>query len=275
MAFAQMGAGVPSAPMTYLGGLAGASLYHYLHPWLKDHHVFDFAATLEGRVESMHLERVFFGGKFAPIAMGFSALTMAAALTFEAYFPWRTEIGAIRQVDSDYALNPTAAGFLMGSLQIPMYMALGTFLGCSSGYSVTSAQVLRLIPEEFLVQYTYAKNFINCKASWQVGLGAGIIAGAAIASGFAKTVFDAVMNGASFSPASVPHVPNAQAFFGGLMIVFGARFVGGCASGHGLSGLPSLHVVSWLTIPSMFAGGILTGMVMSHYGMPMNEYLLK
>jgi uncharacterized membrane protein YedE/YeeE len=274
MVFAQLGAGVPSAPLVYLGGIAGASLYSYLHPWLKDHHMFDFARTLEGRVDSMHLERLFFSGKFIPIAVSFAAITLSAAIGIEQVVPWRADVADVYGVPQDLALNPVAAGLILGSLQIPTFLLLNTFLGASSGYSATSSQILRLVPDEFLVQYTYAKKFINSKASWQVGLGLGISLGASIFSGFGRSVLEAVKNATAVSNPSMPHVPNLQAFVGGVLIVFGARFAGGCASGHGISGLPSLHVISWFTVPSLFAGAILTGHLMS-LGMGKAEYLLQ
>ena len=48
----------------------------------------------------------------------------------------------------------------------------------------------------------------------------------------------------------------------------------GCTSGHGITGLPSFHVGSWFTVPSMFAGAILTGTVLSK-SLGQSAYLLK
>lgn len=275
MAFAQLGAGVETAPLTYLGGLAGASLYSYVHPWMKDHHVFDFSKTLDGKFESMHLERVFFSGQFIPSALSFAGFTLAAALGVERLAPWRVEVATLANVDQHYSLNPIVAGLILGSLQIPIFYLFNSFLGASSGYSVTASQVLRFLPEGILAQYAYAKTFIRSKAVWQVGMGIGIVLGAAWASGYANEVYDAMSTGSPLSASrSAPHVSKLEAFIGGILIVFSARFVGGCASGHGLSGLPSLHVISWLTVPSMFAGAIFAGNVMSRLFMTKADYLL-
>jgi len=47
---------------------------------------------------------------------------------------------------------------------------------------------------------------------------------------------------------------------GGIIMGFGARWAGGCTSGHGISGTLQLAVSSWLAAICFFAGGILTAM---------------
>lgn len=44
---------------------------------------------------------------------------------------------------------------------------------------------------------------------------------------------------------------------GGLMVGFGARYAGGCTSGHAISGLSDLQVPSLLAVIGFFAGGLL------------------
>lgn len=48
------------------------------------------------------------------------------------------------------------------------------------------------------------------------------------------------------------------ALAGGIIIGFGARFAGGCTSGHGISGTLQLAVSSWISAISFFVGGIIT-----------------
>jgi uncharacterized membrane protein YedE/YeeE len=45
-------------------------------------------------------------------------------------------------------------------------------------------------------------------------------------------------------------------FLGGVIGIFGARLAGGCTSGHGLSGVPTLGLASIITTACMFIGGI-------------------
>ncbi len=47
-------------------------------------------------------------------------------------------------------------------------------------------------------------------------------------------------------------------FFGGAMLMYGARLAGGCTSGHGLSGGLQLAVSSWLFLIVMFASALAT-----------------
>jgi uncharacterized membrane protein YedE/YeeE len=274
MAYAQLGTGTESARYLYIGGILGSLAYSFLHPWLKAHHVFDFAATTEKHFESMHLERIFFAGNFKQTAMIFGTLALAIAVGLDYIVPWRQDVLDVKSVVQSHAVSPVAAGFSVGLLQIPLFYFLGSLLGCSSGYSVISSQIFRLFPQELLVQHTYAQTFMSGKAAWQVGLGLGIVVGAAFSSGYGQSVIAALQHGESFPTVRLPHVTDTEAFIGGFLILFGARFVGGCASGHGLSGLPSLHVVSWFTVPSMFAAAIITGNILASV-MGTSAYLLK
>ncbi len=57
-----------------------------------------------------------------------------------------------------------------------------------------------------------------------------------------------------------PSVPKRMiaAFFGGAILLYGARMAGGCTSGHGISGTLQLALASWVFFPVMFVTGILT-----------------
>lgn len=253
MIYAQLGAGSATAPIVMLGGMAGAAAYALLHPYIKPLLDSDFVHTLEGKFESMHLDRVLFGGRYAESALGLAAVAVAVASGFEYLFP-SPEIPG-------YDLNPILAGTLVGSLQLPLFLVVDSFLGMSSGYSVLSSQALRLLPDNCLCEHTYMRGFVSSKSVWQVVFGLGVALGAFLVP--------QVMPGVP-SPSEVPP---AQSLLGGFLLVFGARLVGGCASGHGLTGLPSLHVVSWLVVPALFAGAIATGLAMTHLLGP-NGYLL-
>ncbi len=52
------------------------------------------------------------------------------------------------------------------------------------------------------------------------------------------------------------------AFFGGVIIMFGARLAGGCTSGHGISGSLQLALSSWTFFLTMFASGIVTALLL-------------
>ncbi|MCJ1472018.1 hypothetical protein MMC13_000662 [Lambiella insularis] len=67
------------------------------------------------------------------------------------------------------------------------------------------------------------------------------------------------------APASLLHelatgseslVSKRSAMVGGCMMILGARLAGGCTSGHGISGMATMGVASFLTVAAMFAGGL-------------------
>lgn len=54
-------------------------------------------------------------------------------------------------------------------------------------------------------------------------------------------------------------------FVGGFLSGFGARYAGGCTSGHFVSGLSNLQLPSLITLIFFFIGGIL----FTHFGLPL------
>ncbi len=60
---------------------------------------------------------------------------------------------------------------------------------------------------------------------------------------------------ARFGEGSLP-LHGAIGFAGGILMAFGARFAGGCTSGHGISGTLQLNVGSWIAAACFFIGGI-------------------
>jgi uncharacterized membrane protein YedE/YeeE len=52
---------------------------------------------------------------------------------------------------------------------------------------------------------------------------------------------------------------------GGFLVGFGARYAGGCTSGHAISGLSNLQIPSLITVIGFFIGGLL----MTHFLLPL------
>ena len=86
------------------------------------------------------------------------------------------------------------------------------------------------------------------------------------------------LNALGFQPAGKDYLPNeifgAEAILsikgilillgGGFLIGFGARYAGGCTSGHAISGLSDLQIPSLITVIGFFIGGL----VMTHLLLP-------
>lgn len=52
---------------------------------------------------------------------------------------------------------------------------------------------------------------------------------------------------------------------GGLLVGFGARYAGGCTSGHAISGLSNLQIPSFIAVIGFFIGGL----IMTHFLFPL------
>lgn len=52
---------------------------------------------------------------------------------------------------------------------------------------------------------------------------------------------------------------------GGVLVGFGARYAGGCSSGHAISGLSNLQLPSLIAVVGFFAGGL----IMTHFLLPL------
>ena len=63
-------------------------------------------------------------------------------------------------------------------------------------------------------------------------------------------------------PAPRPSPGAAWLIGAGLLVGFGTALAGGCTSGHGISGMAQLSAGSTLAVAAMFAGGILTAMLL-------------
>lgn len=62
-----------------------------------------------------------------------------------------------------------------------------------------------------------------------------------------------------FSWRALATVPGAVCVLGGgLLVGFGARWAGGCTSGHAVSGLASFQVASLAAVVGFFAGGLVS-----------------
>jgi len=52
---------------------------------------------------------------------------------------------------------------------------------------------------------------------------------------------------------------------GGILVGFGARYAGGCTSGHAISGLSNLQIPSLVAVIGFFMGGL----IMTHFVLPL------
>jgi hypothetical protein len=164
---------------------------------------------------------------------------------------------------TEKAWSPYLAGIVIGLLQIPAFLLIETALGASSSYVTIGALITSWIDPSILnVKYAASHVATTGKNWWQVALVTGIAIGAFISmkmSGARRAAVSPIWSRAlgSASPAK----RYAVAFFGGFIMLIGARIADGCTSGHGLSGMAQLSVGSTVAVAAMFAGGIATAML--------------
>jgi hypothetical protein len=165
---------------------------------------------------------------------------------------------------TEKAWSPYLAGIVIGLLQIPAFLLIQTALGASSSYVTIGAQLASWVdPSILTIDYARSHVATTGKNWWQVALVAGIAIGAFISmklSGARRAAVSPIWARAlgSASPAR----RYAVAFFGGFVMLFGARIADGCTSGHGLSGVAQLAVGSTIAVAAMFAGGIATALLL-------------
>lgn len=157
------------------------------------------------------------------------------------------------------AWSPYAAGIVIGLLQIPAFLFIGTALGTSSSYVTISANLASFV-DPSIAQIDYAaKHMAGAKNWWQVALIAGIVLGAFASSRLSGTPRWGVSP--VWARAMGAHTRARRymmAFLGGFIMVLGARIADGCTSGHGVSGIAQLAIGSFVAVTAMFGAGILT-----------------
>jgi len=160
--------------------------------------------------------------------------------------------------------SPYAAGIGIGLVACLTFLLSNKPLACSTSFARTSGMIEGLFRGKRVREKPYYREFPPV-IDWQWMLVLGVIIGAFVS---------ATLSG-DFEPKWVPDVwaeafgtsPVLRlgvAFIGGVFIGLGARWAGGCTSGHGISGTLQLAVSSWLAVVCFFAGGVATAMLIFH-----------
>ncbi len=152
--------------------------------------------------------------------------------------------------------SPYAVGAGIGILSWLTFLVSNKPIGCSTAFARTSGMIEKIFRGEKVELKPYYQEF-KPVVDWEWMLVLGIIIGALVSS---------LISG-DFDPRWVParwaaaFGPGALARFfvalaGGIFLGFGARWAGGCTSGHGISGTLQLAVSSWVMAICLFIGGI-------------------
>jgi uncharacterized membrane protein YedE/YeeE len=156
--------------------------------------------------------------------------------------------------------SPYVVGIGIGILSGIAFLMSDKPIGCSTAFARTSGMIEKLFRGSSVTEKAYYKKFIP-SIDWEWMLVLGIFIGAflsSILSGEFKATWVPMKWAETFGHTSF--IRWAVALLGGLIIGFGARWAGGCTSGHGISGTLQLAVSSWLAAICFFIGGIITAM---------------
>jgi len=152
--------------------------------------------------------------------------------------------------------SPYAVGIGIGVLSWFTWLISRKPIGCSTSFARTAGLIEKLFRGRKVETKPYYQE-VKPVVDWQWMLVVGMILGALISSllsgDFAWQWIPATW-AAAFGTNVFVRV--AVALLGGVLLGFGARWAGGCTSGHGISGTMQLAVSSWISAICFFVGGI-------------------
>lgn len=156
---------------------------------------------------------------------------------------------------------PFYVGAGIGLLSILSFALLHKLLGASAVFVHVNALVWYFVRPEHLSENAYYTKMLNDSTliDWQMALIVGVFIGSYFSGNFfqkSPVVHVPLLWKERFGPSKIKRYFGA--FLGGLVLLFGARLAGGCASGNGISGSMQLAVSGWLFLLGLFALGVPT-----------------
>ena len=152
--------------------------------------------------------------------------------------------------------SPYIVGAGIGVLSWITFLISDKPLGCSTAFARTSGMLGKIFGKKKIEENKYFQKFAP-EIDWEWMLVLGVIIGAfisALISGDFRFFFLPSKWIATFG--NTPVLRFFVALIGGILMGFGARWAGGCTSGHGISGALQLAISSWIAAICFFIGGI-------------------
>jgi uncharacterized membrane protein YedE/YeeE len=165
--------------------------------------------------------------------------------------------------------SPYLAGAGIGILITLAFLLSNRPLGASTAYAKMSGMIGHLVAPERTGAMEYFRK-IEPTVDRQFMIQPGIIIGAFIAAWISGSFGIEVVPSfwADQFGDSVP-LRWTAGIAGGVLLGFGARWAGGCTSGHGISGNLQLSIASMLASAGFFIGGILISLAL--FGVPAGQ----
>ena len=154
--------------------------------------------------------------------------------------------------------SPYVVGIGIGLLSCMAFLVSDKPIGCSTAFSRTSGMIEKWLRGGIVAEKAYYRKFA-LSIDWEWMLVLGVFIGAFFSANLSgQFQFNWVPNRWVNVFGDTPLTRWAIALAGGIIMGIGARWAGGCTSGHGISGTLQLAVSSWLAVICFFIGGILT-----------------
>ncbi len=163
--------------------------------------------------------------------------------------------GWIKARDPEEPIIPWwLAGSVIGLL-LTLAVAIAAPIGMSSEFAYTGGRIVSLLfPQAAQNPYWQGKLGLG----WETMLVLGAFIGGALAAWLTRKPSLQVPSLWAQRFGADHWKRYAVAFFGGFIMLFGARLAGGCTSGHMISGVSQLALSSFIFAATIFATGVIT-----------------
>lgn len=158
--------------------------------------------------------------------------------------------------------SPYIAGAGIGIVSCLAFVFADRPLGCSTAFVKARGLIGKLVSAEKTLGMEYYREIVP-QVDWAFMIIPGIIIGAflsSLLSGTFSVFWVPALWASVFGTSAVLRV--AVALAGGVLLGLGARWAGGCTSGHGISGSIQLSLASMVTAACFFAGGIAVALLL-------------
>lgn len=142
-------------------------------------------------------------------------------------------------------------GILFGLLGAASMVLFGP-IGVSGTYPRLTGEMLSRVAPGWAASSPYLEK-MGALVRPETMIAVGLVLGGFLASRFGRRKPDPKP-----STQKAPRLRMVYAFFGGFLLLFGARLAGGCTSGHVISGISQLSISGLVFGAGVFASGILT-----------------
>ena len=158
--------------------------------------------------------------------------------------------------------SPYAAGIGIGILSCLTFLISKKAIGCSTAFARTSGMIQKFFLGKKMEKNLYYQE-VKPVVDWEWMLVLGIVIGSFLSSLLSGDFhYQWVPSRWEIAFSADPFIRFIAALIGGICLGFGARWTGGCTSGHGISGTLQLTVSSWISTVCFFIGGTLTALVL-------------